>query len=313
MLRGIITTELTVEQMQSFAGVRRSKGAKNSAELMHAVLLRIADEGEKAIAELPPSAQRKLTALPAQRELRRIEVAASESSTWAELRGVLERFPPSVLLQILEEEMTVSQMRIVSGKERAEGGKIKGELIFGVLLALVERGDSALRDLPSNARSRIQAAPHATDWLQTVTSRADGEVLKKLASWSEFRDLLCVPPPDCVGADGDDDDTDTDITANATTTSRGKQAAEAAGRVAPKKLDFRETAAADAAAAVAFASRGTPYRQLARVSEHAYLSLPLLFAMHLGASLLSNGSLMAQALPFSGLWMLIAAMLACLD
>ena len=204
-LNGILSDELTVVKMRALAGKHRCKGATTKADLICGVLLALS-ERENGKQALPVSAQKKIAASPvAQRELSRVSQAVQQCANWRQVRQVLERFPPSILLQILSEEMTVAQMKKMAGTHRCDGATLKDELLFAVLLALAERGDKAMRDLPANAQSRIEASPIALDWVKLV-ERADAEVLSKVGTWSGFRSLLCEPRDEAaVGEDGDDD------------------------------------------------------------------------------------------------------------
>lgn len=153
-------SSMTVADMKALAGKTRSKGAKTKDEAQLAALLALGVRGAAAIEQLPVAVQQKIErSAPAKRELERIQMASLESVDWRDFGAVLDRFPPSVLLTILNEEMTCDQMKALAGKARAEGATLKADLIFGVLLALAERGRSAMRDLPVNARRRIDAAP----------------------------------------------------------------------------------------------------------------------------------------------------------
>ena len=167
-LVGVLQAEMTLVQMKTLAGKARGKGATRKDEIVLGVLIALAERGAEGLADLPEAAQRKLRASPAaQRELNcRIKVAAADCSNWRQLKKVLERFPPSVLLQILDEDMTAVQMKALAGKTRADGAKRKEELAFGVLLALAERGSTSLHDLPASAQRRIESAPAAMEWLQ---------------------------------------------------------------------------------------------------------------------------------------------------
>ena len=202
-LLSIVQDAMTVAQMRSVAGATRSKGASTKDELVFGVLLALSQRGEKAVEQLPVEAQKKLRGSPvAQRELKRVATAAAACSTGLALRSVMEFFPPSILLHVLDEEMTAAQMKRVAGKERSTGASTKDELVFGVLLALATRGPTAMRDLPANAQSRIEAAPAALDWVKLL-ERADVEFLATVTTGLDFRSLLCKPRE---GADDEDDE-----------------------------------------------------------------------------------------------------------
>lgn len=112
-LNGILAAEMTVRQMKVLAGKARSKGAATKHDATLAVLCALADRGRalsgdeegrlaKVLEVLPAAAQRKIRASPpAQRELARVECAASACTHWRELSRVLERYPPSVFLSIV--------------------------------------------------------------------------------------------------------------------------------------------------------------------------------------------------------------------
>lgn len=241
-LVNILDNGLTVPQMKAFAGKTRCKGATCKDELVFAVLLALAERKEAGIQALPVAVRKKLESSPvAQRELKRMQLASSgdKCKRWSDLKQVLVRFPPSILMQILHEEMTAAQMQRMAGKTRCDGASVKvrlnaasdprlssvlkrsrhvvnpcarlslrpmqDELVFACLLALAEHGPKAMRDLPAAAQTRIEAAPMALEWVKMI-ERADTEVLAKVGTWRGFTDLLCTP----VGApsSGDDDEED---------------------------------------------------------------------------------------------------------
>jgi hypothetical protein len=205
-LNGILSAGLPdVASMKLLSGKRRSRGANTKEEAMYSVLLALVDREDAGIAALPVETQQKVSASPvATRELKRISMASSVCTNWVQLRSVLERFPPSILIQILQEEMSAAQMKSMGGKARCEGAKSKDELVFAVLLGLADRGAKALRDLPATAQSRIQSAPNALDWLKMM-ERANPEVLKQHGTWQTFLELLCSPREGLGDADDDDD------------------------------------------------------------------------------------------------------------
>lgn len=239
-LAQIISDDMTVEQMRTLAGKKRSKGAKVKEECMHGVFLALAARGEKGVEALPLAAQKKLGASPvAQRELERVRQAASGGcDSWMELKQVLQRFPPSILLQILNEEMTATQMKTMAGKGRCERATVKAELTYAVLLALAERGSKAMRDLPATALARIEAAPVALEWVKMM-ERADPAVLSKLGTWAAFRELLCTPH----GSAGDGEEDSENDTEEEEEHGAGAEAAEAAARVAELEAKLAEAKA----------------------------------------------------------------------
>jgi len=209
-LHAIVTDAMTVAQMKALAGKERCKGASRKGELLYGVLLALGERGEKGVESLPVAAQSKLRASPvAQRELKRTQLAASECATWRDLVSVLEYFPPSILLHVLNEEMTVAQMKALAGKERSQGGSVKDELVYGVLLALAMRGPKSFSDLPVSAKTRIEAAPAALEWVKLL-ERADTAFLADITTGLSFRALLCKPRGG-DGGDGEDDDDDKNV------------------------------------------------------------------------------------------------------
>ena len=118
-LSGILNAELTPAAMVAIAGGKRSKGADTKEEKLIALELALAAAPKKFTRRLPEAAQRKLRTSPAaQRELSRISTASAQCSNWRQLQRVLDRFPPSVLFQIINEEMTEQQMRKLAGATR---------------------------------------------------------------------------------------------------------------------------------------------------------------------------------------------------
>jgi hypothetical protein len=236
-LTGLLSAALPdAASMKRLSGKQRSAGAKTKEEAMFAVLLALADGTDTGMAALPAETQKKILASPtASRELRRIGMASSGSRTWMHLRSVLERFPPSVLIQILQDEMSAAQMRALGGKARCEGATNKDELVFAVMLALAERGSKALRDIPAAAQSRIQSAPSALDWIKMV-ERANADVLKEHGDWRAFRELLCTPRE---GLDDEEEDG-----SSATDDDAGADEDDAAARVAELESELAKAKAA---------------------------------------------------------------------
>lgn len=190
-LASCLSDNMTPASMRSFAGFR-AKGAKSKEDALTALLLCLGQD-ETAVKSLPDAAQKKLRSSPvAQRELKRIRLAAGDCKTWRQFEQVLAFFPPCVLLHVLNEEMSSAQMKTVAGKERAGKATDKDELIFGVLLALATRGPKAMRDLPANAQTRIEAAPAALEWVKML-ERADTDFLAKVTTGQEFHALLRSP------------------------------------------------------------------------------------------------------------------------
>mmetsp|Transcript_19681 Transcript_19681/g.41872 ORF Transcript_19681/g.41872 Transcript_19681/m.41872 type:complete len:212 (+) Transcript_19681:1-636(+) len=193
-LAAILGSFLSATELLALAGKRKSKGATTKEDQILAASLALAHERER-LSKLPVLAQKKIAASPAaQRELSRLTMAAPLCSNWRQFKRVLDRFPPAVLFQILDEEMSAGQMRELSGAERSAKAKNKDELVFGVLLALAERRKYCMHELPPNAQSRIEAAPAALGWVAMV-ERANAEVLSKLGGWAGFRELLQTPMP----------------------------------------------------------------------------------------------------------------------
>jgi len=319
-LSSILNASMTAVQMKELAGKTRSKGAKRKDELIFGVLLAMGVRRDAALEQLPKNLQTKIKGSPAAlAELQRIELASPECANWADMRDVLEYFPPSVLLTILFDEMTATQMSNLAGSQRSEGAKLKIELVFGVLLAMAERGASAMRDLPANARRRIEAAPAALEWTEMVRTRAEKKVLEGVSGWRGFREKLCLPP-NAVDDDDDDveeeeDDYEIDDAAAespadpATTESKGSKMAKVAGKLEPSRLQAKLDAAAsedDSSTAPLVSAKASRKPQVAVwCSEHSWLCMPAVLVLNASAAFGSNGGV-AGYLVASGVVMLLA-------
>lgn len=291
-LVSILSDAMTCEQLRRFAGKQRSKGAKTKEELLHATLLALTTGRDNGTDALPAAAQQKLKTSPvAQRELKRICQAASGGcKTWKELQNVLERFPPSILLQILNDEMTVAQMKAMAGKTRSAGAAIKDELVYAVLLAMAERGAKAMRDLPASAQTRIEAAPAALEWVKMV-ERADADQLEKLGSWSAFRDLLCTPRGADEGKeddgeaeesdeddDDDEDEVEDDLTEGDAAEGEDDTAASSKTAAAAAKVAELEAKLAEAKAELQSTAKATRTRSRSVAATAALAKKKLYFA-----------------------------------
>ena len=83
------------------------------------------------------------------------------------------------LRKIVNDTMTVKQMKAMAGKARTKGASVKDEVVFGVLLALGARGEKAVADLPVEAQSKLKINKAAAAELAAPAARGDADGLTR--------------------------------------------------------------------------------------------------------------------------------------